>query len=141
MSKFHLYTAQQQPATRYRDEGFVMRNKPGRLLRTSCCNRRRPAKLPQWGMDDRERDALIMLFEDETDRCGFDARFAVPLDAQLKPYDCIKSSSDGEYDWCSRCGPIHTDDFHARCRVCPRAKRGKCELKNEHPAEFEDEKR
>jgi hypothetical protein len=83
---------------------------------------------------------LLMLFEDEIDQWGFDARFAIPLDAQLKPYDCIKSSYDGGYDWCSKCGPIHSDDFHERCRVCPHAKRGKCDLKNEHPAEFEAEK-
>ncbi len=85
----------------------------------------------------KQAGALIMLFEDAIDQWGFDARFSVPLDAHLKPYECIKSSYDGGYDWCSKCGPIHTDDFHARCRACPHAKLGKCELKNEHPEEFE----
>lgn len=83
--------------------------------------------------------ALLILFEEEIDQWGFDARFAIPLDERLQPYDCIASSYDGGYDWCSKCGPIHTEDFHARCRICPHAKRGKCNLKNEHPAEFEDE--
>jgi len=83
--------------------------------------------------------ALISLFEDEIDQWGFDMRFAVPLDENLNPYDFIASSYDGGYDWCSHCGPIHRDDFHARCAVCPRAKTGECKLKNDHPAEFEDE--
>lgn len=87
----------------------------------------------------KQAGALIGLFEEEIDQWGFDARFEIPLDAHLKPYDCIKSSYDGGYDWCSKCGPINSDDFHARCRVCPHAKRGHCELKNAHPAEFEDE--
>lgn len=85
----------------------------------------------------KQAGALLMLFEDEIDQWGFDARFAIPLDADLKPYDYITSSYDGGYDWCSKCGPIHTDDLHARCRACPHAKRGKCDLKNEHPGEFE----
>lgn len=83
--------------------------------------------------------ALIILFEDEIDQWGYDARFAIPLDEQLKPLDRIASSYDGGYEWCSKCGPINQDDFHARCRVCPRAKKGQCELKNNHPSEFEDE--
>jgi hypothetical protein len=87
----------------------------------------------------KQAGALIMLLEDEIDQWGYDARFAVPLDAHLKPYDFIASSYDGGYDWCSKCGPINSDDFRARCRVCPHAKHGKCELKNDHPAEFEDE--
>jgi hypothetical protein len=82
----------------------------------------------------KQAGALIMLFEDEIDQWGFDARFSIPLDARLKPYDEIRSSYDGGYYWCSKCGPIHSDDFHERCRVCPHAKKGKCELKNEHPA-------
>ncbi len=87
----------------------------------------------------KQASALINLFEDQIDQWGFDARFDIPLDENLKPYDTIASSHDGGYDWCSKCGPIHTDDFHARCRICPHAKTGKCELKNNHPAEFEDE--
>lgn len=85
----------------------------------------------------KQAGALLMLFEDAIDQWGFDARFAIPLDANLKPYDCIASSYDGGYDWCSKCGPIHTDDFRERCQICPHAKRGKCDLKNEHPGEFE----
>lgn len=87
----------------------------------------------------KQADALINLFENEIDQWGFDARFSVPLDENLKPYGLIASSYDGGYDWCSKCGPIHTDDFHSRCRVCPHAKKGKCELKNQHKEEFEDE--
>jgi hypothetical protein len=85
--------------------------------------------------------ALIDIFEGELDQWGFDCRFAVPLDENLQPYDQLVTSYDGGYDWCSYCGPIHSDDFFARCRVCPRAKEGKCELKNNHPAEFEDEEK
>lgn len=88
--------------------------------------------------DAKQAGALIRLFEAEIDQWGFDARFDIPLDEHLKPYDRIASSDDGGYDWCSHCGPINSDDFHERCRVCPRGKRGKCDLKNEHPAEFED---
>lgn len=86
----------------------------------------------------KQADALIRLFEDELDQWGFDLRFSVPLDEHLKPYDRIAKSSDGGYDWCSRCGPINSDDFHARCAICPHAKKGRCDLKNSHPAEFED---
>lgn len=86
----------------------------------------------------KQAGAMLWLLEDEIDQWGFDMRFEIPLDADLQPYDCIAASDDGGYDWCSHCGPIHRDDFHARCRVCPRAKTGKCELKNAHPAEFED---
>lgn len=83
--------------------------------------------------------AILELLEAEIDEWGYDMRFAIPLDADLQPYDCIASSVDGGYDWCSKCGPIHSNDFRARCRVCPNAKTGKCDLKNSHPAEFEDE--
>jgi hypothetical protein len=83
--------------------------------------------------------SLINYIESELDQWGFDCRFAVPLDEDLQPYDHIASSYDGGYDWCSHCGPIHPNAFHARCRVCPRAATGECELRNEHPAEFEDE--
>lgn len=50
----HVYTARSQPATRWRDPAAVRygprrrhwwhTNKPNRLLWTSCCDRRRPAK-------------------------------------------------------------------------------------------------
>lgn len=83
--------------------------------------------------------AMLNYLEDELDQWGFDCRFAVPLDENLEPYDFIASSYDGGYDWCSHCGPIHTDAFYARCRVCPCAASGECEMKNEHRAEFEDE--
>lgn len=86
----------------------------------------------------RQADCLIRMLEDELDQWGYDLRFAVPLTARLQPYDFIRCSHDGGYDWCSRCGPIHEHDFHERCLVCPRAKEGKCDLKNSHPAEFED---
>lgn len=82
--------------------------------------------------------ALILLLEAEIDQWGFDARFEVPLDANLKPLDRIKAADDGGYDWCSHCGAIDADEFHERCRICPRAKKGKCDLKNSHPAEFEN---
>lgn len=87
----------------------------------------------------KQAEALITLLEGELDQWGYDMRFAIPLDAQLKPYSQLACSQDGGYDWCSECGPIHTDDFRERCRVCPRAKKGKCDLKNSHPAEFEDD--
>lgn len=86
----------------------------------------------------KQASALLKLLEDELDQWNFDMRFDIPLDENLKPYDMIVASYDGGYDWCERCGPIHTDDFRARCAVCPLAKRGKCHLKNDHPAEFED---
>ncbi len=86
----------------------------------------------------KQASALINLFEYQLDQWDFDMRFDIPLDENLKPYDSIAASHYGGYDWCSHCGPIHTDAFHARCRICPRAKRDQCELKNEHPAEFED---
>lgn len=87
----------------------------------------------------KQTDALIHVLEDELDQWGYDLRFAIPLDENLDPYDRIAASYDGGYDWCSKCGPINSDDFHARCHVCPHAKKGKCDLKNEHPGEFEDE--
>lgn len=87
----------------------------------------------------KQASALLKLFEDEIDQWGFDMRFEIPLDENLKPYDRIAASYDGGYDWCSHCGPIHTDDFYRRCRICPRAKKGQCDLKNSHPAEFDDE--
>ena len=88
-------------------------------------------------MTPKQAGALIRIFEDELDQWGYDMRFDIPLDANLEPYGHVACSHDGGYDWCSHCGPIHSDDFHERCRVCPRAKTGECELKNEHPAEFE----
>src|ERR1017187_4718801 len=81
--------------------------------------------------------ALILLFEDALDEWGYDLRFAVPLDEDLNPFCFLATSNDGGYDWCSKCGPILTDDFHARCEKCPNVKTGKCDLKNSHPGEFE----
>lgn len=89
--------------------------------------------------DGDQTSALINVFEDELDQWGFDCRFEVPLDENLKRYDFLASSYDGGYDWCEDCGPIYSDAFFQRCRVCPAAKEGKCHLKNDHPAEFEDE--
>ena len=89
-------------------------------------------------LDLEQAGALIMLFEDALDEWGYDLRFSVPLDENLKPYDFLATSNDGGYDWCSKCGPILESDFHARCEKCPHAKKGKCDLKNSHPAKFED---
>lgn len=86
-----------------------------------------------------QTEALISLLDGELDQWGFDARFSIPLDENLKPYNLIASSYDGGYDWCEKCGPIHSDDFYRRCAICPHAKTGECCLKNSHPAEFEDE--
>jgi hypothetical protein len=56
MSALHVYTRPHQPATRFvttlnipvpggwKDERHWTRYKPGRLLPTSCCYKRRPAK-------------------------------------------------------------------------------------------------
>ncbi|HRQ87533.1 MAG TPA: hypothetical protein PLA50_01975 [Bacteroidia bacterium] len=97
-------------------------------------------KTLEGGAFDAKRVAdLIWLLEGELDQWGFDARFEIPLDENLEPYDFIASSYNGGYDWCSKCGPILSDDFYARCRVCPHAKKGECELKNDYPEEFEDE--
>jgi hypothetical protein len=87
----------------------------------------------------KQADALINLFEAELDQWGYDMRFSVPLDERLKPCDFLATSDDGGYDWCSKCGPINSEDFHARCAICSHAKKGKCDLKNSHPGEFDDE--
>jgi hypothetical protein len=87
----------------------------------------------------KQASALLNIFESELDQWGYDLRFAIPLDENLKPYDFITTSHDGGYDWCSKCGPILSEAFHYRCQICPHAKKGKCELKNEHPEEFQDE--
>lgn len=84
-------------------------------------------------------EALIHLFDAELDQWGFDARFAIPLDADLRPYDFIRSSYDGGYERCARCGPINDSDVLQRCHKCPRATTGECDLKNEHPEELEGE--
>jgi hypothetical protein len=63
---------------------------------------------------------------------------AIYIDAELKMTGNIGFSDNDGYDWCEQCGPIDSDSFHARVRRCRRAKCGKCPLRNEHPAEFED---
>jgi hypothetical protein len=87
---------------------------------------------------DKQKSALIWLLEGELDQWGFDMCFEIPLSADLTPYDFLVHLSDGGYDWCSFCGAIYSDDFRHRCEVCPRAKDGNCELRNDYPAEFED---
>lgn len=83
--------------------------------------------------------ALIVLFEAELDQWNYDRRFAVPLDEELESYDRIACSDEGGYDWCSHCGPINSDDFRKRCEICPRRGTGECELRNDHPGEFDEE--
>lgn len=87
----------------------------------------------------RQKAALLTFIESETDVGGYDLRAAFPLDEDLEDGYDVAFSYDGGYDWCSKCGPIHSDAFFRRCAVCPHQEAGECELRNEHPAEFEDE--
>jgi hypothetical protein len=83
--------------------------------------------------------AILRLFDCEMGHLlGFNLRAEITLDEDRKSTGNIAFSDDGGYDWCSHCGPIDSECFFARVGKCARAKRGQCELKNEHPAEFED---
>lgn len=87
----------------------------------------------------KQADAMLVLIDVELDRFfGFDVRASFSLDSHRRPTGEVRFSDDGGYDWCEHCGPIDADCFFERVLRCSRAKRGKCPLKNEHPAEFEN---
>ena len=57
--------------------------------------------------------AVINLFSEFLD--SGDLRLDVP-----NRYDHLASSSDGGYEWCEECGPVHPDDVNlCRKRKCP----------------------
>ncbi len=65
------------------------------------------------GLSPKRAAAVINLFSEFLDR--YDLRLDVP-----KGRDQLASSSDGEYDWCEKCGAVDPDDGRAcRKKACP----------------------
>lgn len=68
----------------------------------------------------KQADAVIRLFSQFLD--AHDIRLAVPVGR-----DCLKSSDDGGYTWCEKCGAIDEDDVEYKIKYC--RKRGGCPLR------------
>jgi hypothetical protein len=82
-------------------------------------------------LTERQAAAVIILFSQWLDH--HDIRLDVPLD-----HDHLGRSDTGDYDWCSDCGPIDSDESFARAQHCPKG--AECCLRESFGSdEFEDE--
>jgi hypothetical protein len=62
-------------------------------------------------LTERQAASVIILFSQWLDE--HDIRLDVPLG-----HDILGRSDQGDYDWCSECGPIHSDEAFDRARTC-----------------------
>lgn len=72
--------------------------------------------------------AVILLFSEYLDKN--DLRLDVP-----NGHDQLKSSDDGGYSWCDKCGPIDEYDIGDRVAHC---RRKECPIREEYGHEYED---
>ena len=72
--------------------------------------------------------AVVCLFSEYLDKG--DLRLDVP-----NGLDRLKSSYDGGYTWCEKCGPIDEDDLDTQAESCPRRE---CPIKEEYGREVAD---